>query len=127
MSEPAEIEPGGAPAPVEPLHADVETWVEHVYVKTFIRPYSQNERRWCARWWAHPEAIVRLTALWETWEAARAAEDPHPMADWLWRYLDTLNAVLLGPEGPFASCSPDKHVEQPPMHTEPAPAGYWDR
>lgn len=51
--------------PVEPLCADVTTWVEHVYALTFIRGIGQSQR-WCASWWRHPEAIVRLQALWQT-------------------------------------------------------------
>jgi hypothetical protein len=51
--------------PVEPLCADVTTWVEHVYALTFIRGIGQSQR-WCASWWGHPEAIVRLQALWQT-------------------------------------------------------------
>jgi Domain of unknown function (DUF4913) len=109
---------------LEPLCEDVETWVEHVYAPVYIRKTGQVQR-WCASWWAHPEAIVRLTALWRTWEAARASEEESAMAEWLRSCFDALNPVLLADDGPFASCSPDRHSEQKPMPLTSAPPGYW--
>lgn len=120
--EPAES--AGEPEPVEPLCADVTTWVEHVYAPTFIRRISQTER-WCASWWGHPEAIVRLQALWQTWEAARAAAGGAAMADWLRLYLDQINPVLLSPDGPFAACTTDRHTEPVPLPVTAPPADYW--
>lgn len=108
----------------EPLCVDVQTWVEHVYSPTFVRKISQTQR-WCAQWWAHPEAIVRLTALWQTWEAARLVEDGSGMADWLRNYLDALNPVLLSPDGPFASCTPDRHSDPAAFTVAAPPADYW--
>jgi len=111
--------------PEPPLCPDVQTWVEHVYAPTYIRKITQTQR-WCPSWWAHPEAIVRLTALWRTWEAARASEDDTAMADWVRAYLDAINPVLLAADaGPFASCAPDRHSEQAPMPLTAPPADYW--
>ena len=109
---------------IEPICADVETWVEHVYAVVFVRKISQN-RRWCSQWWAHAEAIVRLTALWRTWEAARASEEDSALADWLRTYFDALNPVLLADDGPFASCTVDRHSEQRPLPLTEPPAGFW--
>lgn len=111
--------------PEPPLCPDVQTWVEHVYAPTYVRKITQTQR-WCPSWWAHPEAIVRLTALWRTWEAARASEDDTAMADWVRAYLDAINPVLLAADaGPFASCAPDRHSEQAPMPLTAPPADYW--
>ena len=114
----------GQPVEVEPLCPDVETWVEHVYAPVYIRKISQTQR-WCPQWWAHAEAIVRLTALWRTWEAARVADDEAALAEWLRSYFDALNPPLLAPDGPFASCTADRHSDQRPMPLEPAPPGWW--
>ncbi len=113
------------PVAVKPLCADVETWVEHVYAITYVRKLSQTQR-WCPQWWAHPEAIIRLTALWRTWEAARASDEDSAMADWLRTYFDALNPVLLADDGPFASCTADRHSEQRPLPLTPPPTGYWN-
>jgi hypothetical protein len=124
FADPAEDTPEQESPEIQPLHDSVEAWVTHVYTTTFIRR-TGAATRWCAQWWDHPEAIVRLTSLWLTWESARAAEDPHPMADWLWRYLDTLAPVLHSPDGPFSECDPTDHVPGTPMPTQAAPARYW--
>lgn len=121
----AEAEAEETVEPEPPLCPDVQTWVEHVYAPTYIRKITQTQR-WCPSWWAHPEAIVRLTALWRTWEVARASEDDTAMADWVRAYLDAINPVLLAADaGPFASCAPDRHSEQAPMPLTSPPADYW--
>lgn len=117
------VDAGDEPC-VEPLCPDVETWVEHVYAPVFIRRITQTQR-WCSRWWDHAEAIIRLTALWRTWETARAADDEAAMADWLRLVFDAINPVLLAPDGPFTSCTPDRHADQAPMPLLPAPPGHW--
>lgn len=104
----------------EPLYADVETWVEACYTTTFPR---QGRARWCARWWAHPEAVLRLTALWQSWELARVQSGG--FADWLTRYLDPINSHLTGEEGPFSACTKDRHTEVKPWPVEFTPDGYW--
>jgi hypothetical protein len=110
---------------LEPLYSDVQSWVEHVYVVTFIRPETQS-LRWCASWWAHPEAIIRFTALWLTWEMARLVPGTG-MADWLRTNLDTLTPVLHSAAGPFASCKLGVHRDQEPMPITRPPLGYWEQ
>lgn len=110
--------------PIQPICEDVETWVTHEYAPVYIRKINQTQR-WCPSWWAHAEAIIRLTALWQTWESARAAEHPAAMAEWLHSHLDAINPVLLAADGPFASCTPDRHNDQSPMPLTAAPPGHW--
>lgn len=117
-------EPDAEPE-LEPVYADVQSWVENLYIATFVRPDGQ-QLRWCAAWWAHPEAIIRLTGLWQTWEMARLVPGVG-MADWLRTYLDSLAPVLHSSSGPFASCTPDKHTDQQLMAVTEPPAGYWDQ
>lgn len=112
---------------VEPLCSSVEEWVETIYIRTYIqRAAGSVHIRWCAEWWQHAEAIVRRSAPWRTWEEGRAtADDPAAMANWIVRYVDSINAVLLGSDGPFGICTPDKHEDQRPMPAQPAPPGWW--
>lgn len=105
----------------EPLYPDVEAWVEAVYTTTFPR---QGRARWCARWWAHPEAVLRLTALWQSWELARV-QPGSGFADWLTRYLDPIHAQLISDEGPFSACTKDRHTDVKPWPVEFTPDGYW--
>src|SRR5690349_10635881 len=58
---------GGARAAMpESLYPDVEAWVAGWFAPTFARRLGTT--RWCASWWLHAEAIVRLEALWRSWE-----------------------------------------------------------
>ena len=122
MTEPAGEADEGE---LEPLYPDVQSWVEQVYVVTFIRPDTQ-QLRWCASWWAHSEAIIRFTALWQTWEMARLVPGTG-MADWLRTNLDSLAPVLHSAAGPFASCKPGIHRDQEPMPITTPPPGYWEQ
>ncbi|MDT0262462.1 DUF4913 domain-containing protein [Jatrophihabitans lederbergiae] len=119
-----ELLAGEAADLIEPLCEDVQTWVEHVYAPVYVRKISQTQR-WCPSWWAHGEAIIRLTALWRSWEAARVSEEATGMTDWLRTCFDAINPVLLAPDGPFSSCTNDRHSDQAPMPTAPAPPGHW--
>ena len=131
MSEAAEDVPGDERDDLndiddegEPQYPTVDEWVEQVYVTTFIR-WESDSVRWCPKWWAHPEAVVRLRALWQTWEVADADTGLAGMANWLRDYLDPLRVGLHDPAGPFSGCSSRRHAEQTPMATEPAPPGAW--
>ena len=103
----------------------LEQWVTEVLAATYCRRVT-GQFRWCAQWWRHAEAIVRLEALWRSWEALRV--DPLlGMATWHRDYLDSQLPVLTGPTGPFADCQPDRHFEpeQPELPLMPAPEGWW--
>ena len=61
--------------PFEPLYDNLTDWVEYHFAQTYAwKPGSSA--RWCASWWDHPEAIVRLNVLWQLWEGARSENDP---------------------------------------------------
>jgi hypothetical protein len=60
---------------------------------------------WCPQWWEHPEALERLRALWEAWEAARA-EGGNAMSYWWTVHFDAHWGVLTdSARGPFAACA----------------------
>jgi len=63
-------------------------------------------RCWCERWWEHPEALSRLTALWEMWEEVHV--QPGGMMRW-WEKADQHMSKLLAADGPFVSCGPGNH------------------
>jgi hypothetical protein len=112
-----------APAPeFTPQFADVESWVNEFFVLTFAR--AGAEVCWCERWWDHPEAVLRLDALWRTWEAA-ALDPVRGVADWLRDYLDPGLSVLLSPAGPFAGCREGTHTGPSALPVSPAPPKWW--
>jgi hypothetical protein len=118
--------PAAAPngAPPEPRYPNVEAWVAGWFAPTFARRLGTT--RWCSRWWLHAEAIVRLEALWRSWETLRL--DPHlGMATWLRDHLDPQRAVLMGDGGPFQACEGGEHNPPPDLPVVSAPDDYWPR
>jgi Domain of unknown function (DUF4913) len=111
-------------APPGPLYDSVQEWVNEHFLPMYRRPIG-GEYRWCSQWWRHAEAITRLTALWQSWEAMRL-QPGTGTANWLLTHLDHQLPVLLGRSGPFAQCSPGEHVEPRPATAEPPPPGWWD-
>lgn len=66
-------------------------------------------------WWAHDGAVLRLTALWQMWEALHVTEGPQASARWLVYYADPIMRVLMDPSGTFYGCSPEcGHKDTPP-------------
>jgi hypothetical protein len=97
------------PTPVTPAYATLEDWVTGFFHPTFRRQFG-GELRWCAQWHEHPEALLRLEALWRSWEALRL--DPTlGIATWLTNYADPQLAALLHRTGTFASCTPGRHSD----------------
>lgn len=86
------------------IDADLVAWVENWLSPIIRRPITSNHR-WCPRWWAHPEAVARLTALWLAWKAADQAGGTAPSTWWLTTFAPHWTA-LTAPSGPFAACSP---------------------
>jgi hypothetical protein len=124
---------GDSPAdrPLQTLYADAEEWVKDWLLVNVERPFGRSNSGWywCAQWWRHNEAVLRLTALWFAWESARIEQG---MEGWL-RLLDQHLPVLCGHVGPFRSCSPgDKANAGASHHADdypsvvPAPDGWFD-
>jgi hypothetical protein len=72
--------------PVRADDVNVEEWVREVFAPVFSRSIG-GPVKWCAQWWAHGEAVLRLEALWRSWEIHRL--DPgRRMATWLRDFAD---------------------------------------
>ncbi len=92
--------PEGPPA----AFLDAADWFEGWLAPVVCRPLKAGTY-WCPRWREHPEALERLRALWEAWEAARA-EGGSAMSYWWTVHLDAHWGVLTGSTtGPFAACA----------------------
>ena len=115
---------GGADGAPGPRYGSVEEWVTRMFGPTFRRPLG-GEYRWCAQWWRHREAIIRLTALWHTWETHRL-QPGDGIATWLREHLDHQLPILLSRTGPFAHCTEDEHIEPRQARTDAAPPGWWN-
>jgi hypothetical protein len=123
-ADPVAVPAPGEEGPPEPVYASVQDWVDGHFLPVYRRPLG-GEFRWCPQWWRHAEAIIRLTALWQSWEAMRL-QPGTGTANWLRDHLDHQLPVLLSRSGPFAQCSADEHVEPRIAAAGDAPPGWWD-
>jgi len=114
-----------APAPPPGLHyRSVDEFVRGLVIPVFRRNVGpRTEARWSARWWESAEAIMRLEAMWRSWEALR--HDPATgVSDWLKDHADHHLAVLMSPTGPFAR-SLDEAKATDPLPYETPPDGLF--
>jgi hypothetical protein len=104
--------------PVRADDVNVEEWVREVFAPVFSRSIG-GPVKWCAQWWAHGEAVLRLEALWRSWEIHRL--DPgRRMATWLRDFADNQLAALLADGGTFRTCTPDSHLPMAALPLTPA-------
>ncbi|MFD7685934.1 DUF4913 domain-containing protein [Streptomyces sp. NPDC059781] len=103
------------------------------FVEDFMAPvlhlpvYGETPLAWCPSWWAHPEALARLTAMWRSFEYLRG-DVTLGMSTWWRDHVDPHMRVLRDPlTGPFAACQrAGTHIDQPSLPTEAPPDGLFD-
>lgn len=103
------------------LDAFVRDFVCPIFRRNVGEP-GRAEHRWSARWWTSAEAIIRLEAMWRTFEQARL--DPTGMSAWLRDHADYHLGVLMSPNGPFGN-SHDKSTFDQPLPYEAPPRGLF--
>ena len=123
MSDPEPLEDWGpavtAPEP-QPVYPSLDAWVED-WLASAGRRMLRNSVKWCPSWWAHPEAVARLGALWAAWEVAYA-EGGGSMSQWWVYHFDSHWPALSDAQGPFAGCDPDRPcVPAPRLPLVPVP------
>ncbi|MFZ4896417.1 DUF4913 domain-containing protein [Plantibacter sp. Mn2098] len=115
------------PAP-ELVFGSTEQWVTEWLVPSYRRYLSPNgaQTTWCAHWWKHPEAVMRLEALWRAWEHLRL-DGQTGMSVWWKDHADYHLAVLLSEGGPFRGCNiVDGHKALlAPFPLADAPEGFF--
>ena len=95
------------------------------FVREFVCPvFRRNvgepgraEHRWSAQWWKSSEAIIRLEAMWRTFEQAR--QDPTGMSAWLRDHADYHLGILMSPNGPFANSRDTATLDKPLPYQAP--------
>jgi hypothetical protein len=114
--------PAGGESTHSVVFGSLEAFVTDYLLRMYRRSVSGNDTTWCREWWHHPEAIVRLDALWRAWEYLRL--DPATgMSVWLRDHCDFHMRVLLSADGPFKGCTPEAHTARPlvPLPSKPMP------
>ena len=101
-------------------YGSVDEFVREQIVPVFRRRVGPGEGlHWAADWWRYPEAVMRLDALWRSWEALRL--DPAlGISVWLRDHADHHLAVLMSSDGPFVkSKDSNDHGENLPYTAPP--------
>jgi hypothetical protein len=107
------------------LYSTLVDWVTEWLIPTYRRNMELREYAWCPQWWKHPEAELRLSALWRGFEQHRR-EPGDAMSTWLRDHLDHHMPILMDADrGPLRGCTATKgHTTRPlpPMPlTDPPP------
>ncbi|BCW68893.1 hypothetical protein NicSoilB4_36560 (plasmid) [Arthrobacter sp. NicSoilB4] len=114
----------GEPAAELVYDSAIEFFVE-LLAPSYVRDVNEGaELAWCPEWYKHPEALIRMEAIWRAWEHLRL-EPALGVSTWFLNHADPHMRVLMDKEGPFKKCAYDGH--KPPRapglaalpHTEP--------
>jgi hypothetical protein len=105
---------------LQPVFADVNGWVTGRLIPLLERQPG-GQLRWCASWWAHPEARSRFEACWRAWETLRM-EPTTGMSVWYRDHLDPMLTAVMSANGPFAACTLDRHMPPAPLPIAEEPA-----
>lgn len=90
-------EAGQAPAL---YYGSVDEFVREYLRYVYRRRIDGRHRCWAGRWWQYDEAVIRLEALWRSWERLR--QDPETGMSVWWRdHADHHMPALMDPDGPF--------------------------
>ena len=105
--------------PAELCFPDLWSFVRDFFAPTFGRPVG-GTTRWCPHWFDHVEAVLRLEALWRSFESLRL--DPQTgIATWLRDYVDHALPQLTSATGPFARCGSGHEADRALPVTAPPP------
>lgn len=106
------------PEAAEPttVYADAEEFVTEFLAPTYRRALGPD-RLWCASWREHPEAVERLTALWQAFEHLRTK--PLGASTWWLHHCDPTMRALLAEDGPFRYCGGGHRDQLDALPVEP--------
>ncbi len=85
------------------LHfGSVDEFVRDYLRLVYRRRIDGRTRCWAGRWWLYDEAVVRLDALWRSWESLRL-DSSTGMSTWWRDHADYHMPILMSPDGPFGT------------------------
>lgn len=108
------------------FYSSLDDFVREYICQVFRRNVGEegrSELRWSARWWESAEAVIRLEALWRSWEHHRL-DGATGMSVWLRDHADYHLGLLMSPTGPWAR-SKDTASSLQPLPYEPPPENLF--
>lgn len=83
----------------EPFYSSLDQWVTDWLLPNYSRPLRDvSQFRWDPQWWRYSEVVMRLEALWASWEKMRLEGGPG-IVTFFRDYLDPMMRVILRPAG----------------------------
>lgn len=100
-----------------------EFLLDHL-LPTYVRDVDGRTFQWCVKWYLHPEAVIRIEALWRAWEHLRL--DPATgISVWYKDHADPHMAMLMDTRGPFHKCDMKTHRDPEVLQVDKAPSGWF--
>lgn len=118
---------GAAPSAPPTKYGSVDEFVREYLRHVYKRRIDGRHRCWAGAWWRYEEAVIRLEALWRSWEHLRLDPDVG-MSVWWRDHADYHMAVLMDPDGPFGDATegPENMSRRgDPLPYVPPPAGMF--
>jgi hypothetical protein len=104
------------PEPELVYSSAVEFFAE-LLAPSYVREVNEGATfAWCPEWYKHPEALIRMEAIWRAWEHLRL-EPALGVSTWWLNHADPHMRVLMDKEGPFKKCAYDGHKTPAPDRT----------
>ncbi len=124
----ADDDTGEAAAEPSLYYGSVDEFLREYLRHVYRRKIDGRHKVWAARWWEYDEAVIRLEALWRSWEHLRL-DGKTGMSVWWRDHADHHMAVLMDPEGPFLAADATAEENQckkgAPLPYQAPPAGLF--
>lgn len=100
----AQIQDEAPAEPEEPtlFYGSTDDFVREYLRYAYARRIDGATLVWAAEWWRYDEAVIRLEALWRSWEHLRL-DAATGMSVWFRDHADHHMALLMSSSGPFAA------------------------
>jgi hypothetical protein len=109
---PESMHPHEEPAP-ELVYDSALDFFVGLLAQSYVREVNEGAAFvWCPEWYKHPEALIRMEAIWRAWEHLRL-EPALGVSTWWLNHADPHMRVLMDTEGPFKKCAYDGHKSPP--------------
>jgi hypothetical protein len=114
----------------ELVYSSAVEFFAELLAQSYVREVNEGATfAWCPEWYKHPEALIRMEAIWRAWEHLRL-EPALGVSTWWLNHADPHMRVLMDKEGPFKKCAYDGHTTPTPAraalpHLTPE-AGIFD-
>jgi hypothetical protein len=113
-TQPANGGHGCAGAEPELVYSSAVDFFVDLLAQSYVREVNEGATfAWCPEWYKHPEALIRMEAIWRAWEHLRL-EPALGISTWWLNHADPHMRVLMDKEGPFKKCAYDGHKQPVP-------------